>query len=127
MVLPDTARISSTLREFKVERQQLAIVMDEYGSVDGIVTLENLLEEIVGEISDEADSDSVEIQPADDGSFVLPGVFPIHDLMDLGVSIDSQDATDYTTIAGFVIMNLGRIPDRPGDRIDLKDWTIEVL
>ena len=127
MVLPDTARISSTLRDFKVERQQLAIVMDEYGSVDGIVTLEDLLEEIVGEIYDEADSDSVEIQPAGDGSLILPGAFPMHDLLDLGVSIESPDATDYTTIAGFVLMHLGRIPDRPGDLIELEDWTIEVL
>lgn len=127
MVLPDTLHISTALRQFKAERQQLAIVMDEFGSVDGIVTLEDLLEEIVGEIYDEADSDTMGIQPAEDGSIILPGTFPIHDLVDLGVPIDSSDTRDCTTIAGLVLMNLGRIPDAPGDLIELKGWVIEVL
>lgn len=127
MVLPDTLHISTALRQFKAERQQLAIVMDEFGSVDGIVTLEDLLEEIVGEIYDEADSDTMGIQPAEDGSIILPGTFPIHDLVDLGVPIDSSDTRDYTTIAGLVLMNLGRIPDAPGDLVELKGWVIEVL
>jgi putative hemolysin len=127
MVLPDTARISNALRQFKVERQQMAIVIDEHGSVDGIVTLEDLLEEIVGEIYDETDPDTIGIEPAEDGSLTLPGTFPIHDLVDLGVHIGSPDSGDYTTVAGIVLMHLGRIPDAPGDVVKLKGWSIEVL
>ena len=127
MVLPDTARISNALRQFKAERQQMAIVIDEHGSVDGIVTLEDLLEEIVGEIYDETDSDVIGIVPAADGSLTLPGTFPIHDLVDLGVYIDPPDTGDYTTVAGIVLIRLGRIPNKPGDIVELQGWRIEVL
>jgi len=127
MVLPDTARISNALRQFKAERQQMAIVIDEHGSVDGIVTLEDLLEEIVGEIYDETDSDTIGIEPAADGSLTLPGTFPIHDLVDLGVYIESPGTGDYTTVAGIVLMHLGRIPDKAGDVVEHEGWRIEVL
>jgi putative hemolysin len=127
MVLPDTARVSNALRQFKAERQQMAIVIDEHGSVDGIVTLEDLLEEIVGEIYDETDSDTIGIEPAADGSLTLPGTFPIHDLVDLGVYLESPGTGDYTTVAGIVLAHLGRIPDKAGDVVELEGWRIEVL
>jgi len=127
MVLPDTARISNALRQFKAQRQQMAIVIDEHGSVDGIVTLEDLLEEIVGEIYDETDLDTVGIEAAADGSLTLPGTFPLHDLVDLGVRIDLTGTADYTTVAGIVLSRLGRIPDTPGDVIELEGWSVEVL
>lgn len=127
MVLPDTARISNALRQFKTERQQMAIVIDEHGAVDGIVTLEDLLEEIVGEIYDETDSDIIGIEPAADGSLTLPGTFPIHDLVDVGVYIESPGTGGYSTVAGIVLMHLGRIPDIPGDVVEVDGWSIEVL
>jgi putative hemolysin len=127
MVLPDTARISNALRQFKAQRQQMAIVIDEHGSVDGIVTLEDLLEEIVGEIYDETDKDVIGIEPAEDGSLTLPGTFPIHDLVDLGVHVQAPDSGDYTTVAGIVLRHLGRIPQAPGDVVELRGWSIEVL
>jgi putative hemolysin len=127
MVLPDTARISNALRQFKLQRQQLAIVIDEHGAVDGIVTLEDLLEEIVGEIYDETDPDTIGIEPAADGSLTLPGTFPIHDLDDLGVEIEPPNSGDYTTVAGIVLALLGRIPETPGDVVRLEGWSIEVL
>jgi len=127
MVLPDTANIANALRQFKTERQQLAVVVDEYGSVDGIVTLEDLLEEIVGEIYDETDRDLIGIEPAADGSLTLPGTFPIHDLVDLGVNLKSPGAGQYTTVAGIVLTRLGRIPNIPGDVVKLEGWSFEVL
>jgi putative hemolysin len=127
MVLPDTARISNALRQFKIERQQMAIVIDEHGSVDGIVTLEDLLEEIVGEFYDETDRDTIGIAAAEDGSLTLPGTFPIHDLVDLGVHLELPDTGDYTTVAGIVLLLLGRIPEVPGDVVEVGGWSIEVL
>lgn len=127
MVLPDTARISNALRQFKAQCQQLAIVIDEHGSVDGIVTLEDLLEEIVGEIYDETDPDTIGIEPAADGSLTLPGTFPMHDLVDVGVRMNLSTSNDYTTVAGLVLQHLGRVPEAPGDVVEVQGWSLEVL
>jgi putative hemolysin len=127
LMLPETMRISDALRELKAMRQQMAVVVDEYGAADGIVTLEDLLEEIVGEIYDETDRDVVGVEAAADGSFVLPGTFPIHDLVDLGVDIDARHTGEYATVAGIVLKLLGRIPESAGDVVQLERWSIEVL
>ncbi|HET8766266.1 MAG TPA: hemolysin family protein [Pedococcus sp.] len=126
LMLPDTVRVSEALRRFKEERQQMAIVVDEHGSVDGIVTLEDLLEELVGEIWDETDRDVLAAHRHDDGSVTLPGTFPVHDLTDVGVELAVAPSTDYATVAGLVLKELGRVPQRPGDVVAVGGWTIEV-
>ena len=85
MLLPDSLPVVDALRQFKAERQHIALVVDERGAVDGIVTLEDILEEIVGEIYDETDRDVSSVRTEADGTLVLPGTFPVHDLADLGV------------------------------------------
>jgi putative hemolysin len=126
LMLPDTVRVLAALHRFREERQQLAIVIDEHGSVDGIVTLEDLLEEIVGEIWDETDPAVADALRDTDGSLVLPGTYPVHDLPDVGVDLDLPASADFTTVAGLVLKLLGRVPDAPGDVVESSGWQLEV-
>jgi len=124
--LPDSLPVSEALRRFKAEREPFAVVVDERGGVAGIVTLEDVLEEIVGEIYDETDRDVLSVRTLPDGSLVLPGSFPVHDLPDLGVDLAETPRGNYTTVAGLILVALGRIPDAAGDRVELANWTVEV-
>src|SRR5215210_1898501 len=122
--IPESAQVLHALRDMQEARQQLAVVIDEHGGGAGIVTIEDLLEELVGEIYDETDRDVLAVERNDDGSLVLAGSFPIHDLIDLAVELPEGD---YATVAGLVLTALGRIPDRPGDTVSIDGWTATVL
>ncbi len=119
LYLPDSLPVDAALRAFKSARAHLAIVLDEHGQIDGIVTLEDVLEEIVGEIYDETDKDILAIERADDGSLLLPGSFPVHDLPDLDVELADPPVGDYSTIAGLLLVELGAIPEAPGQVVGL--------
>ncbi|MGH9243937.1 MAG: hemolysin family protein [Acidimicrobiales bacterium] len=125
VALPETVAVLDALHELQTRRAQLAVVVDEHGAAAGIVTMEDLVEELVGEIYDESDRDVVGVQRGPDGSFTLAGRFPVHDLSDLG--IHEIPTGDYATVAGLLLDRLGRIPDRPGDRVEINAWTFEVL
>jgi len=123
LALPESMGVLDALRRLQAEREQLAIVINEYGGIEGIVSVEDLLEELVGEIYDEFDADSQAIQRQPDGSIVLPGSFPVHDLPDLGVSLPEGA---YTTIAGLILQRLGHLPDK-GEAVEVDGWRLEVL
>jgi putative hemolysin len=122
---PETAGVLDILHEMQARRVQLALVVDEHGAAAGIVTIEDLLEELVGEIYDESDRDVVRVQREPDGSLVLPGRYPVHDLVDLGV--EDMPEGPYATVAGLVLDRLGRVPERPGDVVLAAGRTLEVL
>jgi putative hemolysin len=123
-VFPETAKALDVLREMQHARQHLAIVVSEHGSGEGIITIEDLIEELVGEIYDESDKDLIRVEHLPDGSLELPGNFPMHDLEDVGVALPEGE---YTTIAGAVLDSLGRLPEEPGDVVDIDGWQLRVL
>jgi putative hemolysin len=123
LALPESMGVLDALRRLQAEREQLAIVINEYGGTEGIVTVEDLLEELVGEIYDEFDPDSRGIHRQPDGSLILPGSFPVHDLADLGITLPEGD---YATLAGLFLDRMGRIPGK-GETVDVDEWRLEVL
>jgi putative hemolysin len=113
-VVPETKDLAAMLTEFRRTNQHLAIVVDEYGSFQGIVTLEDLLEEIVGEIEDEYDLPDESVERLDDGRIRVDGTFPIDDFNEQFEQELPQE--DYHTVAGFVFGQLGRAAEA-GDEV----------
>jgi CBS domain containing-hemolysin-like protein len=111
-IVPETKDLAALLAEFRRTNQHMAIVVDEYGELEGIVTLEDLLEEIVGEIEDEFDLPDESVERLEDGRVRIHGTFPVDDFNEqFGQSLPVED---YHTIGGFVFGLLGRQPE-PGD------------
>ena len=114
--VPETVSISRLLGHFQGTRQHMALVVDEYGIVVGIVTLENVLEEIVGPVQDEFDVERPEIVPEGEGRYLVDGGAPIARLAEL--MEQPVEAGGVDTVAGLVALHLGRVPDT-GDRLRL--------
>jgi putative hemolysin len=125
--VPETKPVRDLLRDFQHSEVHLAIVIDEYGGTSGLVTIEDLLEEIVGEIHDEHEPESEtlpEIEARDGGGFMVDGRFPIEDLADR-IGIEVPEDRDYDTVAGFLLAHFGRVP-APGERCEFAGWHFEV-
>ncbi len=122
--LPETLDVVAGLRRLQASRRQLALVVDEYGGVEGIVTVEDLVEELVGDIYDEHDLPQEEPSYRDDGALELPGRFPVHDLERVGVRLTGR--LPAATVGGLVSLRLGRLPD-PGAVVDLDGYRVTVL
>jgi len=125
--LPETATVLDALHALQAAHQQLAIVVDEYGGTEGIVTIEDLLEELVGEIYDDADPDLAAVRHESDGSLVVQGSFPVHDLIDLDVELAAaRNDPPYATVAGLVLAELGHIPEVAGESVSVDGWDLSV-
>jgi CBS domain containing-hemolysin-like protein len=123
-IVPETKDLAALLGEFRRTNQHMAIVVDEYGELEGIVTLEDLLEEIVGEIEDEFDLPDESVERLPNGKMRIDGTFPIDDFneqFDRHLPIE-----DYHTVGGFVFGLIGRAPE-PGDEVDGEGTRFTVL
>ncbi len=122
MYVPDSKPVDVLLREMQAERKHVAIVVDEYGGTAGLVTIEDILEEIVGEITDEYDKDEVEVERLPDGSVRVSSRFMVDDLEDLcGVAIDDDDVD---TLGGLMAKHLGRVPI-PGSVVETEGLRLQ--
>ncbi len=123
--VPETKKIQELLAQFRAERFHVAVVLDEYGGTSGLVTIEDILEEIVGEIEDEYDSETDElIRKIGDNTYDLDGRAPIDEFNEFtGAGIPESD--DYETVAGFVMSSLGRVP-KEGDNFEFESYRFKV-
>ncbi len=122
--VPETKKLSDLLTEFRRRRRTLAIVMDEYGGTAGLVTLEDLLEEVVGDIYDEYDIVRPAVQKLEDGAVVLDGRLSIEEASE-ALAVELPEG-DYDSVAGLLYAHLGMVP-KPGDKVKLKGITLSVV
>ena len=125
LFVPETKPVNELFQEMRKNKKQIAIVIDEYGGTSGIVTIEDILEEIVGEIYDEYDEIDEKFEKIDDNTFILDGSISIYDTEKiLGFKIPEGE---YDTLSGYLIEELGRIPEEKAkDTIETKDATFKI-
>jgi putative hemolysin len=126
MFVPESKKIDDLLKELRVHRVQMAIVIDEYSSFVGIVTVEDILEELVGDILDEFDKEEPGVQELAPGVHVVDAqmwVEDINETMDLALPIDES----YETIGGLVIDRLGHLPQHPGEKVEIDNGRITLV
>jgi hypothetical protein len=126
--VPENKKIDDLLQEFQQAKVHLAIVVDEYGGTSGLITLEDILEEIVGEIKDEFDEEDLHYSKLDEFTYIVEGKTPLVDLykmLDIDGEIFEEHRGDNSTLAGFMIEQAGRLLDR-GDSIDFQGFTLMV-
>jgi putative hemolysin len=121
--VPENKKIDELLQEMRKEKVHLAIVVDEYGGTAGLVTLEDILEEIVGEIEDEYDKEEPPVKKIDEKSYSVSGKLSIHDLNDfLGLNLPEKE---FETVGGLIYDLIGGVPEE-GKRIEYKDLSFQV-
>lgn len=125
LFIPEQMPVGRLLRQFQSRHMHLAIVVDEYGSTQGVVTMEDVLEEIVGQIEDEFDPVAPTDLVKDGDAMRISGLFPLHELHDR-LNIGPLQADGVDTVGGYIIKQLNRWP-RPGDQIALGDYRARVL
>ena len=122
--MPETKPLDDLLADLQRQRTSMAVVVDEYGRVVGVVTVEDIIEEVVGEIADETDPQAGEIRQLADGEWLVRGHVAVTDLADYGLHLP-VDSDAYNSVGGFVFAQLGRLPKR-GDTIAANGFSIRV-
>jgi putative hemolysin len=123
VVVPTTKSIASQLRDFQLSRTHIALVVDEYGGTAGIITIEDILEEIVGEIRDERDDEEPPVEQEEGRCYWVPGRYPLADLEELLCHRFGDD--DSATVGGLVYSRLGRVP-RSGEEITIDTFRVVI-
>ena len=124
--VPETKKIDSLFFELQTTKQHIAILIDEYGGFSGIVTMEDIIEEVMGDIDDEYDKEEPEIQKIDDMTYVMDGRMDLDDIdEEIGINLESDNSE---TIGGFIIDILGEIPDENdvGKEIDFENYRFRI-
>lgn len=126
--VPRTKKIGELMREFRQKHIHMAIVVDEYGGTAGLITLEDILEEIVGEIHDEDETETFRIRKLDEGVFMVDPIISLSDLNEeLGTNLRPEDQDiQIDTLGGFILFVHGKVPEK-GDVIRFKDYSFEVM
>jgi CBS domain containing-hemolysin-like protein len=124
LIVPETKPLDDLLADLQRRRTSMAIVVDEYGRVVGVVTVEDIIEEVVGEIADETDPSTGEIRRLANGDWFVRGHVAVADLADYGLALPA-DSDAYNSVGGFVFAELGRLPRR-GDTISADGFSIRV-
>jgi CBS domain containing-hemolysin-like protein len=124
LIVPETRPLDDLLHDLQVQRTSLSVVVDEYGRTVGIVTVEDILEEVVGEIEDETDPRAAALRQLTNGDWFVRGHVSLGDLADAGIDLP-VDSDAYNSVGGYVFGELGRLPKR-GDSIVANGYTIRV-
>ena len=124
LIVPETMPLDDLLADLQRERASMAVVVDEYGRTAGIVTVEDIIEEVVGEIADETDPAIAGIRRLANGDWWVRGHVPITDLADYGLDLP-VDSDAYNSVGGFVFGELGRLPKR-GDMVQVNGYSLRV-
>ena len=122
--VPENKKLDSLLRQFKKRKNHIAIVVDEHGGVSGLITLEDVLEELVGEISDETDMEEPRIIKVQNNEWIVPGKSDIDEVNEL-IPMDIPDSKEFDTFSGYVLNQTGRIP-MVNDEIPIGDFLVIV-
>jgi len=123
--IPETKPIDEVMQEFKIKKTNIAVVVDEWGGTSGILTLEDIVEEVMGELRDPFDKEEYEILTKKDGTSVVDGSINIYDIEE-NFEIEFPDDRDYDTLAGFILDDIGDIP-KEGEVVFLKEYQFTVL
>jgi CBS domain containing-hemolysin-like protein len=124
LIVPETKPLDDLLADLQRQRTSMAVVVDEYGRVVGVVTVEDIIEEVVGEIADETDPSTGEIRKLANGDWFVRGHVAVSDLADYGLDLP-VDSDAYNSVGGFVFAELGRLPRR-GDTVNADGFSIRV-
>lgn len=123
MFVPETKDLFPLLAEMQTNRQQMAIVVDEYGGTDGLITVEDIVEEVVGEIVDETDRENPFVEQESENVWLVDGRFPVEDAAELGWPV--EDSSDYETIAGWLMNTLDSVP-QVGEELALGGYRFKI-